>query len=177
MDKKEITLLESSGIGCFKTYSYENYVAYCREMEDTPNAEDSNDYWEWVNNMAGNDYEDFFDNLESSKNNSGSFMITFNLGRWNGRTQGYEAKIYHNLSEAIHKALNSSRDYLDYKISWEDGNVVVYGYHHDGTNIMTIKKLSAHGLKNLDCKDEPNFEKYVQLKDTFKRIKQNFLWD
>ena len=177
MNKEEIILLQSGGQGYSDTYSYKNYVENCKENEIEPGEENSNDYWDWVYRMAEFDRDDFFANLDCSKNNLGSFMITFTLGLWNGTKVGYEEKIYHRLDDAIHAALNSSRDYLDYKISWEDGDVLVYGYHHDGTNVMRIKKLSAHGIKNLDCKYEPNYEKYVPKKDTFKRIKKHFLWD
>ncbi len=144
-----------------------DYIAFC----------DSDDYWDWVSESSQIDYDDFFGNLKYAKaEKEGYYMITFNLGLWNGNKIGYVGKIYDSLSEAIKDALNSSRDYWDYKIAFENGDVVVYGYHHDGTNIMTIKRLSKHGERNLLFKEEPNFEKYVEKKDTFKKLDWQFAW-
>jgi hypothetical protein len=103
-------------------------------------------------------------------------MITFDLGLWNGHRKGYIEQVFTSLTEAIKFALRSSNDYLDYKIQFKDGEVIVYGYHHDGTNIMTISQLSKHGQRNLLDKDEPNYEKYVQMKDTFKKLDWQFAW-
>jgi len=176
MNKKEFTLIESSLTGTDNSYKYENYVEWCKDNEMEPQGKDSADYWDWVNESSQIDYDNFFDNLKYAKAEEGNYMITFNLGLWNGHKIGYVEKIYDSLSEAIKDALNSSRDYWDYKITFENGNVVVYGYHHDGTNIMTIKRLSKHGERNLLFKEEPNFEKYVEKKDTFKKLDWQFAW-
>lgn len=174
--KKNFTIIESSLTGTDNSYKYENYVEWCKDNEIEPQGENSDDYWNWVCESSQFDYDVFFDNLKYTKAEEGHYMITFNLGLWNGNKIGYVEKIYDSLSEAINAALNSSRDYLDYKVAFENGDVVVYGYHHDGTNIMTIKRLSKHGERNLLFKEEPNFEKYVEKKDTFKKLDWQFAW-
>jgi len=177
MNKKEFTLIESSLTGRDNYYKYEYYVEWCKNNEIEPQGEDSEDYWNWVYEASQIDYDNFFDGLKYAKaEKEGHYMIMFNLGLWNGNKIGYVEKIYDSLSEAIKAALNSSRDYLDYKVAFENGDVVVYGYHHDGTNIMTIKRLSKHGERNLLFKEEPNFEKYVEKKDTFKKLDWQFAW-
>jgi len=175
-NKKNFTLIESSLTGMSDTYKYENYVDWCKENEQEPKGKDSDDYWQWVSEQADFDYECFFENLHYAKAENGFYMITFDLGLWNGNRRGYVENVYASMTEAIKAALNSSRDYWDYKVAFENGNVVVYGYHHDGTNIMTIRQLSKHGQRNLLDKDEPNYDKYVQLKDTFKKLKWDFAW-
>lgn len=175
-NKKNFTLIESSLTGMDDTYKYENYVDWCKENEQEPKGKDSEDYWQWVSDQAEIDYDNFFDNLHYAKAEKGFYMITFDLGLWNGHRKGYVENVYTSMTEAIKAALNSSRDYWDYKVAFENGNVVVYGYHHDGTNIMTISQLSKHGERNLLDKDEPNYDKYVQLKDTFKKLDWQFAW-
>lgn len=175
MNKKKYTLIESQLTGVYDSYSYENYVDYCNETGQEPDDKDSSGYWDWVRDMAEFDYDCFFDNLHYAKAEHGFYMITFNLGLWNGHRIGFVEKVYNSLSEAIKSALSCS-DYWDYKVEFDNGNVVVYGYHHDGTNIMTIKRLSKHGERNLLDKYEPNYEKYVQLKDTFKKLDWQFAW-
>ena len=178
MKKKEYTLFQSAG-RCYDEdgYNYEAYVEYCQDNGREPEDEGSQDYWDWVSDMAELDYDDFFGNLKYANGDKGMYMITFNLGLWNGHRIGYVEEIYKSMTEAIKAALNSSRDYLDYKVTYEDGEVVVYGYHHDGTNVMHIKQLSKHGERNLAYTRFPDFEKYVNNKDTFKRIKENFEWE
>jgi len=176
MDKKNFTLIESSLTGTSDSYKYENYVEWCNDNEMEPKPEGSDDYWDWVYDQINFDYDCFFENLHYAKAEKGFYMITYNLGLWNGNRIGYIEKVFTSLTEAIKYALNSSMDYQDYKVSFENGKVLVYGYHHDGTNIMTISQLSKHGQRNLLDKDEPNYDKYVQLKDTFKKLKWDFAW-
>ena len=175
-NKKNFTLIESSLTGMDDTYKYENYVDWCKENEQEPKGKDSDDYWQWVSEQAEIDYDNFFDNLHYAKAEKGFYMITFYLGLWNGHRKGYVENIFTSLTEAIKAALSSSRDYLDYKVAFENGNVVVYGYHHDGTNIMTIKRLSRHGEQRLLDRCFPDYEKYVERRDTFKKLDWQFAW-
>lgn len=174
-NNKEIMLIASSLKN--DAYDYEWYVEYCKDNDIEPQPPTSDDYWAWVSQMTEWDYDDFFDNLKYSSIEHCKYMITFNLGLWNGNRVGYVEEIFDSLSEAIKEALSSSRDYLDYKVSYENGAIVVYGYHHDGTNIMTIQMLSKHGMRNLCDRRFPDFDKYVQMKDTFKRIKYEKIWE
>lgn len=178
MNKKKFTLIESSLTGMDNAYSYENYVEYCHETEQEPDSKDSSGYWDWVHDMSELDYDDFFENLKYSKEEkeNGHYMITADLGRWNGRRIGYKDKIFNSISEAIKDALSCS-DYWDYKIEFDNGVVVVYGYHHDGTDIMYVRKLSKHGERNLCDKYFPDFEKYIDKKDTFKKLDWQFAWN
>lgn len=49
MDKKNFTLIESSLTGTDNSYKYEYYVEWCKENEMEPQGENSDDYWNWVN--------------------------------------------------------------------------------------------------------------------------------
>ena len=177
MKKKQFVLIESSLTGMDNTYSYENYVEYCNETEQEPSERDSEDYNNWVHDMVDLDFDDFFANLKYSteEKNGGHYMITADLGRWYGRRSGYKDKIYNSISEAIKDALSCS-DYWDYKVEFDNGVVVVYGYHHDGTDIMYVRKLSKHGERNLCDRYFPDFEKYIDREDTFKKLDCQFPW-
>lgn len=177
--KTQFDLLVSGGRGMSSNYSYENYVEYCKENNELAGGKESQDYYDWVYVQAEFDYDCFFDNLHYAKiekEDKGFFMITFELGLWNGTRSGYIEKVFTSATEAIKYALQSSRDYLDYRIEFDHGFINVYGYHHDGTNIMTIKRLSKHGEQRLLDRCFPDYEKYVQRRDTFKKLDWQFAW-
>jgi len=175
MKNEKHTLLESAGIA-YDTYTYEEYLEFCEVNDMEPKDENSEDYWNWVYDECQIDYECFFDNMSYSKAEHGKYVITYSLGLWCGNRMGYREKIYNSLSEAIKDALNSSRDYEDYSVEYDNGNIIVCGYHHDGRNYMTIRLLSKHGERNLAEKEEPNFERHIYNKDNFKKIIYNNLW-
>lgn len=153
MSKKIFTLLDTT-----ETYEYSEYVDFCECNEITPEPEDSDDYWKWVSDERQRSIEDFLMNLRYARFNEEPVLITGSLGLWNGRREIYPMLIessdyekrhngewkYNNpaLLKAIEKCMNNM---TDVKVEYANGEIVVHGYHHDGTNIFTINKLSKKG--------------------------------
>ena len=161
---------------CTDFYTYESYVEYCKANETEPEGEDSQDYWDYVSMMEQQDYEDFFGNLKYAKADKGNYIVTFDLGLWNGHRKGYVEEVFGNLTDAIKECMNSSRDYNDYKVEYEDGMLRFHGLHHDGTNVMEIRLLSKKGERALLDPQEPDWEKAINNKVNFKILKYNDLF-
>jgi hypothetical protein len=176
-NKKERTLIGSNY--CTDFYNYTMYVEWCEANEIEPAEKDSQEYYDWVSDEECIDYDDFFTNLSYSKADKEirHYVITFDLGLWDGHHKGYVEKTFETLSEAIKEALNSSRDYQDYKVTYENGRVYVHGLHHDGTNILEIRLLSKKGESALVYrKSEPDWERAIENERNFKRLKLEDLW-
>lgn len=140
-----------------EAYNYENYVKYCKEEGSTPADENSDDYYNWVEFKKDFDLEVLLTNLTYSKMNEEPVIITGTLGMWNGMKSIYpmlvESENYEPnqgkgrfmnpaIVKAIYKCINGMDDF---KIEHINGSIIVYGYHHDGTNTLRINKLSKKG--------------------------------
>jgi len=73
-------------------------------------------------------------------------VILGNLGLWNGPHQviPYECK---SILEAVHKCIEDMDEVEIYEDQY--GNLKVDGYHHDGTNHFTIKRVTDKGYRCL----------------------------
>jgi hypothetical protein len=142
MSKKQFTLVDTMDSGL----TYSDYVDFCAANEITPAPEDSNDYYEWEGEETQRLAEDFFENLRYVKFDT-PVIITGSLGLWNGRKEIYpmvvESTDKPSLYNAVMKCVNGMDDF---KVELSEGEIVVHGYHHDGTNIFTISKLSKKGI-------------------------------
>ena len=136
MSKKSFTLLDTR---C--GYKYEDYVEYCEVNEITPEPEGSDDYYDWVSYERNLYIDTFFTNLRYARFNEEPVIITGSLGLWNGSNGEWK---YNNpaLMKAIKKCMNGMDDVL---VEYINGEIVIHGYHHDGTNILTINKLTPKG--------------------------------
>ena len=137
---------------CDSSYvpSYEDYVEYCEMNEIEPKDSDSSDYWDYVSDMQSLEVSDFFTNLHYSKKDECEVLLTGTLGLWNGNRDIYPIRL-NSLTKAIQKC-NCKCD--DIKVRMENGEIIVEASHHDGTNVFSIKPLSARGLiatKNWKC--------------------------
>ena len=157
MSKKIFTLLDT-----METFEYADYVDFCEANEITPEPENSDDHWNWVSEERQHNVEDFLLNLQYAKINEEPVMITGSLGLWDGRREIYPMLVkgseyekrnngewkYKNpaIKNAIEKCMNGMDDV---KVEYANGDIVVHGYHHDGTNIFTIHKLSKKGMKTV----------------------------
>lgn len=153
MSKKTFTLIDTSNTGL----EYKDYVENCELNEITPHPENSTEYWEWIAEQRNNNVEDFFLNLKYMRDAT-PVVVTGTLGLWNGKRSIYpmyiESKDYELNSQgkwvymekalytAIQKCINGMDDF---KVEYVEGEIVVHGYHHDGTNTFTIHKLSTKG--------------------------------
>lgn len=174
MNKNEEIILLGTSNTC-DHYSYERYLEDCEANGIEPKDEMSYKYCEeWISSCEQWDYYEFFDNLAYGKAYKEFYGIEYNLGLWNGNREGFVLKTFSNIVDAIKYALQSSRDYQDYKVTFEDGMIVVYCYHHDGTNTFKVRQLSKVGVRSLyAAKNDDAFAERIQRPSTFKKIKFN----
>jgi hypothetical protein len=171
MSKKQITLIDTYNSGL----EYKDYVEYCELNEITPEPEGSNDYYEWEAEENQRYVEDFFENLRYVKFDT-PVIITGSLGLWNGRKEIYplvvESTEKPSLYNAVMKCINGMDDF---KVELSEGEIVVHGYHHDGTNIFTISKLSKKGIDPVLRAVEDG--KHLQIKNYWiGKITETDLW-
>jgi hypothetical protein len=183
MSKKQITLIDTYNSGL----EYSDYVEYCELNEITPEPEGSNDYYEWEAEENQRYVEDFFENLRYVKFDT-PVIITGSLGLWNGRKEIYPMVVkskdyeqrksgkwaykYPSLYNAVKKCINGMDDF---KVELSEGEIVVHGYHHDGTNIFTISKLSKKGIDPVLRAVEDG--KHLQIKNYWiGKITETDLW-
>lgn len=100
------------------------------------------------------------------------FLIEADLGLWDGRRKA--RKIANSFDNAINSCLSSLEHY---SVTYEKGEVLVEGSHHDGSNSFTIKPLSKRGMEYYDRHEyDPKMtdaELYEKLshKDYTKKLK------
>lgn len=142
---------------------YEDYVENCEINDCEPAEEDSQDYWDWVNETRAMYWDDLKMNMCYSKIDY-PLIITGSLGLWDGRhtiqpmiieSEGYGRKFttcdytgyeLPSIKKAVEKAC-SGRSVEDFDVTYEDGVIYVNCYHHDGTNRFEIHKLSKKGIE------------------------------
>jgi hypothetical protein len=184
MSKKQITLIDTYNSGL----EYSDYVEFCEANEITPEPEGSNDYYEWLAEENNRYVEDFFENLRYV-NFYTPVIITGSLGLWNGRKEIYPVVVESSgydynersgkfeykqpsLYNAVKKCINGMDDF---KVELSEGQIVVHGYHHDGTNIFTISKLTNKSINSV--LKAVNEGKHLQVKNYWiGKITETDLW-
>jgi hypothetical protein len=126
-------------------WSYEDYLDWCAEMDETPVPEDSEAFYEFVRRQQDNDWDDFEANMGFSAYRDEPCMITGSLGLWNGRPDIIPVKC-DCIWDAITKCISNSFSY-ECDIVLNDGHIDVNIHHHDGTNCFEIHLLSKRGIK------------------------------
>ena len=119
-------------IGYMTNEEWEEAIDYYKEEYEEENytedqietfVSDDNDLW----------YDDVKDNLNVPLD--GKILVIANLGRWNGKFNGY--KILNNNLNSILSDLGCDEVYY-----YSDGkNIRAEGYHHDGTNYYLFREI------------------------------------
>ena len=132
---------------CDTTYipDYIEYKEYCEENNCEPQAEDSQDYWDYVTEVRSMEYNDFISNMENSTQSNKPCLLTGSCGLWNGSHDIIPHKFGDVLS-AIKKAYGSCDDLI---VKQEDGIIKVKALHHDGSNRFEIVPLTEYGKESL----------------------------
>lgn len=129
-------------------FEYESYEEYCDDNDIEPQGEDSDDFIDWCYEEAEESYNCDMDNIRCCKQYNVPCIITGHLGLWDGRHEIAPEKV-DSVYDAIIKCYG--RDGLcKLKVNFEDGKIVVYYTHHDGTNIFNIYALSESGVKKYE---------------------------
>lgn len=182
MSKKIFTLIDTSSV-----LDYNDYVQFCADNEITPGKDGSDDYWNWVADQRNIEVDDFMLNLQYARINEEPVVITGSLGTWRGRVEIYpmivESSEYEECNgkfryknpailKAVQKCINGMDDF---KVEYANGELVIHGYHHDGTNIFTINKLTPKGKVTVYNAKESG--KQIDPKPyMFGKIRESDLW-
>lgn len=114
----------------------EEFVEYFKEEY----PELTQDDWEElaIEQIYHDDWYDFNHNLKGLTIDGRAILAIADLGRWNGRFQGYRV-IYSN---EIISCLSASNNY-DYITFYTDsvGDFRMDGVHHDGTDYITYREV------------------------------------
>jgi hypothetical protein len=156
MSKKTITLIDTYNN---EGLTYADYVEECEMNEITPADEKSQEYYYWLSETVQSYTEDFFTNLRYMHDNETPVIVSGTLGLWDGVRQIYpvvfESTDYEQRSNgkwayknpallnAIEKCISGMDDF---KVELVEGEIIVHGYHHDGTNTFIINKISKKGM-------------------------------
>ena len=137
MENKENSVL----LDTTERLSYSDYVEFCKMVDLPVCSEDSNDYFNYLDDSRADENEAFLDNCEEEKQCNVPVVITGSLGLWNGNPEIIPVR-RETVVDAIHRCLWKCDD-----IRVEYGNGIIYlsGYHHDGTNSFMIRPLTEKG--------------------------------
>lgn len=137
MKKKVYVLCDTTEIP-----SYNSYVEYCKDcLECEPSKENSEGYWDYVNEMIELEYNSMKENMTISEQCQYPVIITGELGLWDRKR-----KICPMRCDTLYEAITRcSRNADSIKVEYQDGVVSVHSYHHDGCNTFQIHKLSKRG--------------------------------
>lgn len=64
------------------------------------------------------------------------YLVIADFGLWNGHFDG--GQIFTGMRDVLQNCL---KDMWDYKVYFEKGQLIIKGYHHDGTNTYVVREL------------------------------------
>lgn len=123
-----------------RTPSYEEYIEWCELNETEPQGENSNDYWDYVDNTHELDCGDFWENHQYY------WLVSGTLGLWFGTRDIYQT-MFNSLEDAIKKCLGDCNDAI---IKKRGSVMYVTGLHHDGRNNFEIRALTDLGAERFE---------------------------
>ena len=127
-------------------FEYESYEDFCEINGMEPQGEDSTDFYEWCGEEAEEQYNCDMDEIRSCKEYNVPCVITGHLGLWDGKHEIVPVRM-----DTIHDAIVKCYEHDgELRVNYEDGEIVVYHSHHDGTNVFHINALSKNGEKKFE---------------------------
>lgn len=147
MTKKKEKITEWVALDTDRDVPYEEYVENCKDNDREPEAEGSQDYWNYVNDTLQMEHDDFKVNMESCKLFP---MVAVGYDDlWYGKVRG--GKVLKDVDDLL--GLFSSCDNI--KIWQDKDGMHINGYHHDGTNYAELRPINKRGQAWLE-KNEGN---------------------
>ena len=140
-------------------FDYDEYLDFCKVNDIEPAADGSSEFYEWCNDESEFNYESDLDNIRFWKDfNETEFVITGNLGLWNGHVTLKCTNTVKGLAEAFLECVkDNSID--DFELSYidGDGHFTVKAWHHDGCNVFELWPLSDDGVAAID----ENYDEWI----------------
>lgn len=122
-------------------YREEDYKYYCEDVGEDYEGKTEYDYYEWAEEEAKRELEDFMTNLRYSNLYGRAVMVEGSLGLWWGRPD-IEPRYFDNPLEAIIECIEGAWDVIIKKCGHR---LEVVNLHHDGRNYFTITFLTPTG--------------------------------
>ncbi len=145
-------------------FEYDSYEEFCEINDIEPQGEDSDDFYDWCEEEAEEQYNNDMDEIRTCKQYNVPCIITGHLGLWDGSHEIQPVKM-DSIYDAIIRCYG--RDTLsNLKVNFEDGKIVVYYSHHDGTNVFTIYALNESGVKKYEEWEYEDKELNLNEEDT-----------
>lgn len=119
-------------------------MEFCEDNDITPGDEDSDEFYEWCREEADNNFEADMENIKACKEYNVPVVVTGRLGLWDGSHEIMPV-VFPSVYAAIQQMLD--RSIHDIEVKYDDGEIYVKAYHHDGCNWYFINALSAKGQK------------------------------
>lgn len=117
-----------------QAFGYEDYLEFCDINGYTPDEDGSDGFLNWVYEEIALNYECDLQNIRNFKNYNVPVKVTGTLGLWDGRHEIAPAvfdSVYDAIIECVYRA-------DDAEVIWDDGEIIVNAYHHDGVNVFHI---------------------------------------
>ena len=115
-----------------------------RDWKDDKTIEEySHEYWEAVNEMSEEELEDFRSDAAFDFD-LGYCLVKSTAGLWNGNRDGVGIRMIESGKDILNCL---SRDCDNVKVVLNEDGLVMYGYHHDGTNVYKFYKLNDKGVE------------------------------
>lgn len=123
---------------------YDSFKEWCEINDiDCEQYDNESDYfYNWVNNELSIEWKDFMFELKHSKEND-ECVVKGYVGRWNGNFE-IAPHTFDDLKTAIENCIQNC-DY--YVIKEIDGVIDIISIHHDASNHFTIEK--KNGMFNI----------------------------
>ena len=123
--------------------SFEEIKDHC-ECNDIPvPEEDSDKWWDIVNDIREWDCDDFRSDA-CYHFDLGLCLVKGYAGLWNGNAEGGKVMRINSANDLFFMEVDRVR------VTLEDDGLVVYGYHHDGTNRYVVRPLNKRGEAFID---------------------------
>lgn len=146
--KKEVTVISTTDIN-YEDF-HEDFKAFCEVNGYTLRGEGDEmeglylggkiTFYDYVNRNISDDIDSFWEDLKAVKNSSYNdyYVVTGRLGLWYG-TRGGICETFDNLYDACRKC---ATDALDIVVKCDGKKIDFTCYHHDGTNVFEIRRLT-----------------------------------
>ena len=161
---KEIELFDSE-----REVSLDEIKDYCQNNEREVPTEGSQDYYDIVSEIQHWEAEDFQSDC-ALHFDLGQCLVAGYAGLWYGNAAG--GKVMRIDSGADLFCMDVDR----LRVVLEDDGLVLYGYHHDGTNRYVVRQLNERGKALVDKHgDEHTAEFHNRLRKLSRKVTKKMI--
>lgn len=132
-------------------FDYEEYVEDCEINGMEPGDKDSIEYYEWCADEARNNFQQDLENIKDCTAYNIPVLVSGRLGLWWGKLE-----ITPERKDSVYDAIIDCFSGTDeVEIKYNNGKIIVFASHHDGTNVFIINALSKKGIAKQNGQYKP----------------------